>query len=281
MNAKPLLKWVGGKRQLLPQLLALTPKAFKAYHEPFVGGGALYFALNPKEAYLGDFNSRLINVYQQVQNDVQGVITNLRKFVRSEECYYETRSLMNAELPFLTDDPSGLQQSINVGKLDAEAAARFMFINKTCYNGLWRENSKGEFNVPYGGDRKSKFYDVTNLMECSIQLRASAISRCEDFGSVRRASAGDFVYFDPPYVPVSATSFVDYTAKGFGGSEQLRLRDTALELKNRGVHVMLSNSDSSLVRELYKDFELHEVQARRSVNSNGLGRGKVGELIIR
>ncbi len=281
MNAKPPLKWVGGKRQLLPQLLALAPKEFKSYHEPFVGGGALYFALNPKEAYLGDFNPRLINVYRQIQTDVQGVITSLRKYTRTKECYYETRSLMNAELPFLTDDNHGIQQSINVGKLDTESAARFIFINKTCYNGLWRENAHGEFNVPYGGDRKGKFYDVSNLMECSIQLRHSAISRCEDFGNVRRAGEDDFVYFDPPYVPVTATSFVDYTAKGFGGPEQLRLRDLALELKRRGVHVMLSNSDSPLVRELYKEFELHEVQARRSVNSNGLGRGKVGELIIR
>ena len=266
LAAKPLIRWVGGKKQLLPQLLALVPEKFGTYYEPFVGGGALYFALNPKVAILTDFNPRLINAYRQVRDDVQGVATQLKKYARDEQSYYEARTSMNAE---------------NIDRLDSVAAARFLFINKCCYNGLWRENAGGGFNVPYGGDSKRKLFDVANLFWSSVQLRSSAIVRCEDFGTASQASPGDFVYFDPPYIPVAATSFVDYTAKGFGAQEQLRLRDLASELKSRGVHVMLSNSDSPLTRELYKDFELHEVQARRSVNSNGLGRGKVGELIIR
>lgn len=265
MSVKPFVKWVGGKTQLLPQLLALAPKQFNAYHEPFVGGGALFYALNPKDAFLGDFNPRLINTFKQVRDDVQSVVTHMRGFKRTADCFYEQRSILNKE---------------DVVQLDAAAAARFIFLNKTCFNGLWRENGAGEFNVPYGGDRKSTFIDTSNLLECSIRLRGVMIRR-EDFGAAERALPGDFVYFDPPYIPLTATSFVDYTADGFGYQEQVRLRDLAMKLKSEGVHVMISNSDTTLTRQLYAGFELHEVKARRSINSNGAGRGRVGELIIR
>ncbi len=266
---KPFIKWVGGKTQLLPQLLALAPKEYKNYHEPFVGGGAMFFALKPETAYLTDFNPRLINAFRCVKDNLQEVVHHMRTFVRTKECFYEQRDLLNKEGSVYFSEP--------------EAAARFIFLNKTCFNGLWRENAGGGFNVPYGGDRKGKFLDVETLFECSLALRAPNLYlNSQDFGCVaEHANAGDFVYFDPPYIPVSATSFVDYTADGFGAPEQIRLRDLALELKSRGAHVMLSNSDTPLVRQLYAGFELHEVQARRSVNSNGLGRGKVGELIIR
>ena len=270
MSVKPFIKWVGGKTQLLPQLLALAPKEFKTYHEPFVGGGALFYALNPSEAVLGDFNPRLVNAFNQVRDDVQGVVAHMRSYERTADCFYKQRELLNRE-----------DTSINGAMLDAQAAARFIFLNKTCFNGLWRENSSGQFNVPYGGDRKkARFLDASNLLECSIRLR-TAVVRCEDFGCVTRASKGDFVYFDPPYIPLTATSFVDYTSSGFDYKEQVRLRDLARLLKDNGVHVMLSNSDTVLTRQLYAGFELHEVRARRSVNRNGAGRGRVGELIIR
>ncbi len=269
MNVKPFVKWVGGKTQLLPQLLALAPKEFKAYHEPFVGGGALFFALKPETAYLTDFNPRLVNAFRCVKDNLQEVVMHMRAFQRTADCYYKQRELLNKEGSVSFNEP--------------EAAARFIFLNKTCFNGLWRENSHGEFNVPYGGDRKGKFLDESNLLACSIALRKpNMYFGSQDFGCVaENAVEGDFAYFDPPYIPLTATSFVDYTSDGFGGPEQVRLRDLALELKSRGVHVMLSNSDTALTRELYKGFELHEVQARRSVNRNGNGRGKVGELIIR
>lgn len=275
MSVKPFIKWVGGKTQLLPQLLALAPKGFNRYYEPFVGGGALYYALNPGDAVLNDFNPRLMNAYTQVRDDVQSVISHLRAFERSASCYYDQRNALNGEV---------------LDKLDALSAARFIFLNKTCFNGLWRENADGQFNVPYGGDRKkAKHVDVSNLLECSIRLRDNSRSRlkshtvlrCKDFeASLSDVLPGDFVYFDPPYVPVTATSFVDYKAGGFDYKEQVRLRDVARSLKADGVHVMLSNSDTTLTRQLYEGFELYEVKARRSVNRNGAGRGKVGELII-
>jgi DNA adenine methylase len=268
MKVKPFVKWVGGKTQLLPRLLELAPKEFNAYHEPFVGGGAMFFALKPETAYLTDFNPRLINAFRCVKDNLQEVVAHMQTFKRTKACFYEQRDLLNKEGSVFFSEP--------------EAAARFIFLNKTCFNGLWRENSGGGFNVPYGGDRSGKFLDESGLMACSIALRAPNLYLgSEDFGGASRAAAGDFVYFDPPYVPVAATSFVDYTSDGFGAPEQLRLRDLAAELKSRGVHVMLSNADTPLVREMYAGFELHEVRARRSVNSNGLGRGKVGELIIR
>jgi len=267
MRVKPFLKWVGGKTQLLPDLLAFAPKEFKTYHEPFLGGGALFFALQPKVSMLGDFNRRLVNAYECVRNHYPDVVAHMRTFKRTAADFYEQRAILNKEGVLLAPNP--------------EAAARFVYLNKTCFNGLWRENAGSEFNVPYGGDRSGKFLDEKVLLDCSIALHGAHQVRCEDFGNVQfRAQFGDFVYFDPPYIPLTATSFVDYTSDGFAAPEQLRLRDIALDLKSRGVHVMLSNSDTPLVRELYRGFKLHEVQARRSVNSNGQGRGKVGELII-
>lgn len=268
MSVKPFVKWAGGKTQLLPQLLELAPTNFNVYHEPFVGGGALYYALRPDAAVLNDYNPRLANAFVQVRDDVQSVVAHMQSFQRTTTCYYDQRILLNAE---------------DVSLLDARAAARFIFLNKTCYNGLWRENSSGGFNVPYGGDRKkSKFLDVSNLLECSIRLRRNTTILCKDFEYAVRArvQSGDFVYFDPPYIPLTATSFVDYTSDGFGYQEQVRLRDLALDLKVKGVKVMLSNSDTTLTRQLYAGFDLHEVKARRSINRNAAGRGHVGELII-
>lgn len=265
---KPFIKWVGGKTQLLPRLLELAPKQFNRYYEPFVGGGAFYYALKPMNAVLCDFNPRLINAYRAVALDVQDVISHLRTFERSAACYYEQRNILNEERDH--------------SRMDPQAAARFIFLNKTCFNGLWRENAGGQFNVPYGGDRnKAKHIDISNLLECSIRLRQNTALRCDDFErAVEDALKGDFVYFDPPYIPLKPTSFVDYKADGFDYKEQVRLRDLALKLKDDGVHVMLSNSDTTLTRQLYAGFELHEVEARRSVNSDGAGREKVGELII-
>ncbi len=269
MSVKPFVRWAGGKTQLLPQLIELAPKQFRVYHEPFVGGGALYYALKPDVAVLNDYNPRLVNAFVQVRDDVQSVVSHMQTFQRTASCYYDQRNLLNAE---------------DVGILDTQAAARFIFLNKTCFNGLWRENSSGGFNVPYGGDRKrAKFLDVSSLLDCSIRLRRNTTIFCKDFEYAVRARVqpGDFVYFDPPYIPLTATSFVDYTSDGFGYQEQVRLRDLVLDLKTKGVQVMLSNSDTTLTRQLYAGFEVHEVKARRSINRNAAGRGRVGELIIK
>ena len=267
-HVKPPVRWLGGKTQLLTQLQALMPSRFGRYHEPFLGGGALFFATRPAAASLTDTNHRLVNAFACIKDDVDGLVAHLKSFERSKGCYHAQRELLNAE-------PAGLNGTA--------AAARFVFLNKTCFNGLWRENAAGSFNTPYGGDSARRFLDEEGLRACASLLRATDVHlAAEDFGDVTaRAQPGDLVYFDPPYVPVSATSFVDYTSDGFGWADQVRLRNIAVGLRDAGVNVMVSNSDTPLTRELYKGFELHEVQARRSVNSNGAGRGKVGELIIR
>ncbi len=267
INLKPFVRWAGGKTQLLPKLLEFAPKQFNCYYEPFVGSGALYYALQPSSAVLNDTNSKLINAYIHVCNDVQSVISHLRTLERSKVCYYQQRELLNAE---------------KIEQLDALSAARFIFLNKTCFNGLWRENAKGYFNVPYGGDRKrSSHVNMLNLIECSIRLRCSTKFMNLDFeNAVSTAQEGDFVYFDPPYIPIKTSSFVDYTSQGFDYKQHLRLRDVATKLKSRGVQVMISNSDTQLTRQIYAEFNCHEVLARRNINRNASGRGKVGELII-
>lgn len=268
MKTKPFLRWAGGKTQLLPQLLEHVPEEYKTYHEPFLGGGALFFALQPKFANLGDMNARLINAYVCLAYRLQPTVKHLRTLERSAECFYRQRDLLNAE-------------NLKVEIYDPEAAARFIYLNKTCFNGLWRENAAGKLNTPYGGDRKTAIVDAETLLACSIALNNRVQIRNESFEAVdARAQRGDLVYFDPPYMPVAKGSFVDYTSDGFGLIEHTKLRDIALGLKARGCHVIISNSDTPQVRALYDGFRLHEVEARRSVNSDGAGRGKVGELII-
>ncbi len=270
MKTKPFLRWAGGKTQLLPQLLEHVPKEFRSYHEPFLGGGALFFALQPRFAELGDMNPRLTNAYTCVAHRLQQTVKHLQTLERSSECFYQQRDLLNAE-------------AVGVGSFyyNPEAAARFIYLNKTCFNGLWRESASGKFNTPYGGDRKASIVDAETLLACSIALSGCVTIRKESFEKVAsRAKENDLVYFDPPYMPVVKGSFVDYTSSGFGLLEHTKLRDIARDLKARGCHVIISNSDTPQVRELYDGFRLHEVEARRSVNSDGAGRGKVGELII-
>ena len=270
MKTKPFLKWCGGKTQLLPQLLEHVPKQFNTYHEPFLGGGALFFALRPRFAELGDMNSRLVNAYTCVAHRLQQTVQHLLTFERSSECFYRQRDLLNAE-------------TVNGNSFyyNPEAAARFVYLNKTCFNGLWRESASGKFNTPYGGDRKAPIVDPETLLACSIALSGCVTIRKESFEEVaNRAKENDLVYFDPPYMPITKDSFVDYTLCGFGLVEHTKLRDIARDLKARGCHVIVSNSDTPQVRDLYDGFCLREVEARRSINSDGAGRGKVGELII-
>lgn len=270
MKTKPFLRWAGGKTQLLPQLLALVPTEFRTYHEPFLGGGALFFALRPRFAELGDMNPRLTNAYTCIAHRLQQTVQHLLKLERSSECFYRQRDLLNAERPY-----------VNSFYYNSEAAARFIYLNKTCFNGIWRESASGKFNTPYGGDRKASIVDAETLLACSIALSDCVTIRNESFEKVAtRAKENDLVYFDPPYMPVTKDSFVDYTSGGFGLAEHTKLRDIARSLKASGCHVMISNSDTPQVRELYDGFRLHEVEARRSINSDGAGRGKVGELII-
>lgn len=266
---RPFLKWVGGKSQLLEQMEPLLPRTFRRYFEPFVGGAALFFDLRSKQridagAYLSDVNAELVNCYVAIRDQVDDVIGALREHKYESGHYYEVRAQRPADLP------------------PPKRAARTIFLNKTGYNGLYRVNKSGQFNVPFGRFTKPLFCDVENLRACSRALRGVSIE-VADFASVlKQARKGDFVYFDPPYVPVSPTSdFTAYIPGGFGAAEQKKLAKVFAQLAKRGVHVMLSNSDTPFVRQLYADFRIDVVYAARSVNSNASRRGKLPEVVVR
>jgi DNA adenine methylase len=266
-TARPILKWVGGKRQLILEINRRVPVNFNRYFEPFVGGGALFFDLLAElpnmPSHLGDANAELIATYTAVRDDVDGVVAALRTHAKqhSEEHFYAVRK----------------QQP----RSSASIAARMIYLNKTCFNGLYRVNRKNEFNTPIGKYVNPKICDEDNLRACARALARAELT-CSDFSSVVAiARAGDFVYFDPPYVPVSATSdFVGFTAAGFGAADQERLVGCARRLKEMGVHVLLSNADLPGVRKLYEGFDMERVEARRNVNSKSGNRGSVGELLI-
>jgi DNA adenine methylase len=265
VQPKPFLKWAGGKRQLLPELLARVPARFGTFHEPFIGGGALFFALRPVRAVLSDSNARLIRTYQAIRDRVDDVIALLETYPYDRDFYYEFR----ASTP--DQDP------------DHVLAAWMLYLNRAGYNGLYRVNSKNQFNVPFGRYTNPTLCDAENLRACSAALQGVEL-RTEGFEAVlQRVAGGDFVYFDPPYAPLNVTSsFTSYTRDGFGRREQELLRSVARELKRRRVHVMLSNSSAKLIRDLYsRDFMMEEVLAARNVNSKADRRGKLVELIIR
>lgn len=262
---RPFIKWVGGKRQILHELVARVPKTFGTYHEPFVGGGALFFAVRPDRAVLSDNNLRLVRTWRGVRDHVDKLISLLKKYPHDKDFFLEMR-----------------ERDIDAGS-DVDVAAWFIYLNKTAFNGLYRVNSKNRFNVPFGRYVNPNYCDEPTLRACAAALRGAQIEH-EDFGSVlERAEPGDFVYFDPPYVPLSDTAyFTSYTAEGFGPDDQKRLRDVARELKKKDVHVLLSNSGADFVRRLYgKGFRIEQVLASRQVNCKAEGRGQIVELVIR
>jgi DNA adenine methylase len=276
--ARPFLKWVGGKRQLVPELMGAikalkgTPLIRKAhYYEPFIGGAALFFAMRAQgwagRATLGDANEHLVRTYLGVRNDVEGVINALKSGPRySETEYYQERECFIRLL----------------GQDDAVIAAWVIYMNRTGFNGLWRVNGKGEYNVPFGRYTNPRICDEINLRACAKALHDTTFKMRDFEKTVSTAERGDLVYFDPPYVPVNTTSdFTSYTRNGFTIEDQVRLRDCALKLKRRGVHVILSNAHVPKVHELYYgEFKLIPVEARRNVNSDASKRGVVGEVII-
>ena len=263
--ARPFLKWAGGKRQLLPEILKLVPERFGTYFEPFIGGAALFFSLQPRHAVLNDFNERLARTYRGVRSDVESVITLLRSYPHSR-AFFEV---------FRKRSPDG--------GFDSDLAAWLIYLNRTAYNGLYRVNRANAFNTPFGDYANPTICDAPLLRACSAALKSAEIRTGDFEEAVRGAKRGDFVYFDPPYVPLSEYSdFSRYTSVPFAGTDQVRLRDVALKLKRRGVHVLLSNSSAPIVHELYeKDFELIHVGATRALNCRPGGRGKVVELLIR
>ena len=265
---RPFLKWAGGKGQLLEQLRPLLPKRIEGrYFEPFVGSAALFFALRPAAATLSDVNRELVDCYRAVQKRVSDVIAALKSHEYEESRYYMVRG----------QQPSDLE-------LPARAA-RTIYLNKTGYNGLYRVNRSGRFNVPFGRYTNPGFRSaesIENLRACSRVLRSASLA-VRDFGEVAgHARRGDFVYFDPPYVPLSDTSdFTSYVPGGFGQPEQERLAAVFAELSRAGVQAMLSNSDTPAVRELYARYRIDTVTASRSINSRATHRGKVREVVVR
>jgi DNA adenine methylase len=269
----PFLKWAGGKTQLLKQLAAYLPGHFNRYYEPFLGGGALFLRLQPQAAVLNDSNPALIAAYRHVQShldELLALLCPLRQHYHTldhdaQQAYYYRQRQRYNQLP--------------VGTL--EKSALLIFLNKTCYNGLYRENGRGAFNVPFGRYTNPAMFAADNLRAVARALRDATLVNSDFAAAVATAQAGDFVYFDPPYMPLSATAaFTHYTGDDFGPTQQATLADTARELAQRGVLVMLSNSDTPFIRDLYRDFEQHQVGAIRAINSNRERRGRISELVM-
>lgn len=275
-DVKPVLKWAGGKRQLLEPILSFVDRAFpdriEKYYEPFAGGAAVFFALVSRgkfeKARLSDMNADLIRVYSALRDDAESVISELQKLLdlgHSEEVYYKVREKVRDKRPV---------------KASARAA-RLIYLNRTGYNGLYRVNSRGEFNVPFGRYKAPRILDKPRLLAAAEALQGVELE-VEDFEqSCRSAKRGDFVYLDPPYVPVSKTaSFAAYHSKAFDLAEHERLAKAFARLNKRGVAVLLSNSDTPATRELFQTFDTRTVQATRAINSKGTRRGAVSELLV-
>lgn len=270
MKVQPFLKWAGGKRQLLPEIRKRIPARFHTYFEPFVGAGAVFFDIQPKKAVINDINFELINTYRMIQNDVEKLIAELEKYKNEKEFYYKIRNL---------DRTQEFEKLSNV-----ERAARLIYLNKTCFNGLFRVNRRGQFNVPFGKYKHPNIVNADVLRAVHEYLITNEISILNvDFEqAVEQAEAGDFIYFDPPYDPLSETAnFTDYSLHGFTRDDQIRLRDLFVKLDKRGCYVLLSNSATPFIKELYADFHVEIVEANRTINSDAAKRGKIAEVLVR
>jgi len=264
VSPRPFLKWAGGKGKLIQQYIPYFPKKIKTYYEPFLGGAAVFFYLNPPSAALTDINAELVNAYRCVRDNVEELILNLEvhQLRHCRDYYYEVR-----QCPGVTN---------------IEKAARLIYLNKTCFNGLYRENSKGAFNVPIGKYKNPKICNPALLRSVSAALQNAQIN-VRPFEDIleHASSCDDFVYFDPPYHPLSPTSnFTAYSRYSFSQDDQIRLKYVFAELAERGVKVMLSNSDCKFIRELYRDFKINSIIAPRLINSDARKRGKITEVLI-
>lgn len=267
----PVLKWVGGKRQLLPEIRKHIPASFPLYCEPFLGGGAVLFDLQPTSAIISDVNEELINVYRVIREDIEALILDLKKHENHKDYFYELRQRDR--------DRTLYNQLSNV-----ERASRIIYLNKTCYNGLFRVNQQGEFNAPFGCYKNPNIVNETVLRAVSDYLnQAKVVFRCGDFeAAVEGLGEGAFVYLDPPYDPVTNSSnFTGYDRGGFGREEQVRLKCLCEKMDAQGLKFLLSNSATDFILDLYKDFDIRIVQAKRSVNSRGDKRGNVEEVLVK
>ena len=267
-NPHPFLKWAGGKRQLLSQIDLYIPKSFNKYIEPFVGGGALFFYLLPKNAILNDINQDLINTYRVIKENVSELITSLKKHKNEEEYFYKIRSVDRNLDEFKTWS-------------DVEKASRIIYLNRCCYNGLYRVNSKGYFNAPFGKYKNPKICNEENLKLVhkvlkDVKLMNTSFELCLNY-----AKKDDFIYFDPPYVPISeSANFTSYTKSSFKKEDQIKLFNVFKELDQKGCKLLLSNSYNEFILKLYKNYQINIVYAKRAINSNPDKRGEIKEILI-
>ena len=268
---KPIIKWAGGKQKLLSQILPHIPYEYDWYHEPFFGGGALFWALQPKKAIIFDTNWELINFYKQVRNDLPLFLKEVDKFkIITEQLFYEMRDLDRV-----------MSYS---SRPDLKKAARFLFLNKTCFNGLYRVNKQGQFNTPFGKYKNPKIYDL-QLMKNAFHIlnKPNRISiQCMSFEGALKATKGDFVYLDPPYYPVKKDSFVAYGKDVVIEKLTKEVKAVCEKLTNKGVKWLLSNSYCDFTLDLFSDCgKLIEIEARRYINSSGTGRGSIKEILVK
>ena len=267
----PFLKWVGGKRQLMPEIRKMLPKgvANRPYYEPFIGGGALFFDLQPKRAIINDYNEELINVYTVIRDNPNELIEDLRKHENTAEYFYEIRAVDRQPL------------FAHLSKI--QRASRIIYLNKTCYNGLYRVNNAGEFNSPFGKYKNPNIVNEPVIKAVSKYLNSPQIQISNgDYELILRdIPINSFVYLDPPYHPISESSnFTGYVQGGWNDGDQLRLRDVCNRLNDNGIKFLLSNSASDFIRDIYSGYNIHGVRANRAVNSNSSKRGQVDEFLI-
>lgn len=261
ITAKPFVKWAGGKQALAETLIQYFPKSFDTYYEPFIGGGSVFFSLNPKQAVIADYNSWLIDTYNAIKTDWKEVANILDKLPNDKESYLEIRST--------------LPESLSIYK----KAAHFVYLNKTCFRGLFRVNRKGLFNVPYG-DYDRRYYNPDNFKQASIRLQDAEIRRGDFEINLYGAKKGDFIYLDPPYYKLGGFSdFNRYTDQQFREYDQIRLASLCFELDQAGVKWALSNSNTEFIKRLYSEFNFYKIDARREINLNSRNR-KIKELLI-
>ena len=264
----PFVKWAGGKRQLLPEIKERMPKEYNRYFEPFIGGGAVLFALQPEKAVINDCNRSLVNTYRRIKENPKEVIKAMAALDQGiieggKEYYYEVRTLYN--------------EKMMKEEFDVDMAGLFIFLNKHCFNGLYRVNAKGLFNVPYNNSKKPS-YDRENIKALSKYLKKVRILEGDFEKACARAKKGDFIFFDSPYAPLNPTSFESYTKEGFDKGSHERLAKLFRKLHKRGCYCMLTNHNTELIRELYQDFQIDVVPVKRLINSNP--KKRVGEEVI-
>jgi len=266
----PFLKWVGGKRQIMPAIEQHLPKVIKSYIEPFIGGGAVFFHLQPKNAIINDFNAELVNVYHVIKNDIENLILELQKHKNEPQYFYKIRALDRTK------------EFANLSSV--ERASRIIYLNKTCYNGLYRVNNSGEFNSPFGKYKNPNIVNDPTLRAVNFYLNSNNI-RIEntDYETIlKEADKNSFVYLDPPYYPISESSnFTGYVQGGWDESDQIRLKEACDLLNQRKIKFLQSNSCTDFIKELYIDYHIHTIKANRAINSDGEKRGEVEELLIK